>query len=41
MPPNPASVTSSSIYVNFGRGALIVLVLFFFVGIIFRFRSKA
>lgn len=41
MPPNPASVTSSSIYINFGRGALIVLVLFFFVGIIFRFRSKA
>ncbi len=41
LPANPASVTSSSIYLNFGRGALIVLVMFFFVGIIFRFRSKA
>lgn len=39
LPPNPASVTSSSIYLSFGRGALIVLGLFIFFSIILRLRK--
>ncbi|MDO9300509.1 MAG: hypothetical protein Q7T89_03960 [Anaerolineales bacterium] len=41
LPANPASVTSSSIYSNFARGGLLVLVLFFMFGIFLKLRSKA
>ena len=39
LPANPASVTTSSIYATFGRGALIVLVLFIFFSLILRLRT--
>jgi hypothetical protein len=39
-PANPVSVTSPSIYSNFARGALIVLVLFAFFGLILRLRKN-
>jgi hypothetical protein len=41
LPANPASVTNSSIYVNFTRGGLVVLVLFFLLGIFLRFRGRS
>jgi hypothetical protein len=41
LPANPASVTNSSIYVNFARGGLLVLVLFVFLGIFLRFRGRS
>jgi hypothetical protein len=37
---NPASVTTSSIYSTFGRGALIVLALFAFYSLILRLRKN-
>ncbi|MBK8781814.1 MAG: hypothetical protein IPO22_08375 [Anaerolineales bacterium] len=40
LPVNPASVTTSSIYSTFGRGALIVLVLFIFFSLILRLRKN-
>lgn len=40
LPANPASVTSTSIYSNFGRGALVVLVLFVFFSLILRLRKN-
>ncbi|MBE0671463.1 MAG: hypothetical protein IH588_12820 [Anaerolineales bacterium] len=40
LPVNPASVTTSSIYFTFGRGALIVLVLFVFFSLILRLRKN-
>ena len=40
MPANPASVTSTSIVTFFGRGALIVLVLFMFFSLILRLRKN-
>lgn len=40
LPANPASVTNSSIYATFGRGALIVLVLFIFFSLILRLRKN-
>ena len=40
LPANPASVTSTSIYSNFGRGALITLVLFAFFSLILRLRKN-
>lgn len=40
LPTNPASVTTSSIYSTFGRGALIVLVLFIFFSLILRLRKN-
>jgi hypothetical protein len=40
LPVNPASVTSTSIYSNFGRGALITLVLFAFFSLILRLRKN-
>jgi hypothetical protein len=40
LPANPASVTSTSIYFNFGRGALITLVLFAFFSLILRLRKN-
>ncbi|MBL8103438.1 MAG: hypothetical protein JNM02_12960 [Anaerolineales bacterium] len=40
LPINPASVTTSSIYFTFGRGALIVLVLFIFFSLILRLRKN-
>lgn len=39
LPANPASVTASSIYATFARGALIVLVLFIFFSLILRLRK--
>ncbi len=39
LPINPASVTTSSIYSTFARGALIVLVLFIFFSLILRLRK--
>lgn len=41
LPANPASVTNTSIYVNFTRGGLVVLVLFFLLGIFLRFRGRS
>lgn len=40
LPANPASVTSSSIYLNFARGALIVLVLFILFYLLLRLRKN-
>jgi hypothetical protein len=40
LPANPATVTVSSIYSTFGRGALIVLVLFTFLSLILRLRKN-
>jgi hypothetical protein len=40
LPANPASVTSSSVYYNFARGALITLVLFAFFSLILRLRKN-
>lgn len=40
LPTNPASVTTSSIYSTFGKGALIVLVLFIFFSLILRLRKN-
>ena len=40
LPVNPVSVTSPSIYSNFVRGAVIVLVLFAFFGLILRLRKN-
>jgi hypothetical protein len=40
LPANPASVTQSSIYLNFARGALITLVLFAFFSLILRLRKN-
>jgi len=40
LPLNPASVTISSIYSTFGRGALIVLVLFIFFSLLLRLRKN-
>lgn len=40
LPANPASVTTSSIYSTFVRGALIVLVLFIFFSLILRLRKN-
>jgi len=40
LPVNPASVTNSSIYLNFAGSALIVLVLFVILSIFLRVRSK-
>jgi hypothetical protein len=37
-PSNPASLAASYIYSSFGRGALLVLVLFFIVGLFLRLR---
>jgi hypothetical protein len=39
LPANPASVTSSSIYLNFARGAFVVFVLFLFFSLILRLRK--
>ncbi len=38
LPENPVSLNRSAIYVSLGRGALVILGLFAFAGIIFRFR---
>ncbi len=40
LPANPASVTSTSIYSNFARGALITLALFAFFSLILRLRKS-
>ena len=40
LPVNPASVTTSSIYSNFARGALITLVLFIIVSLLLRLRKN-
>lgn len=40
LPVNPASVTTSSIYFTFGRGALIVLALFIFFSLFLRLRKN-
>ncbi|MDP2777755.1 MAG: hypothetical protein Q8O48_08915 [Anaerolineales bacterium] len=40
LPANPASVTRSSIYSTFARGALIPLVLFIFFSLLFRLRKN-
>ncbi len=40
LPVNPASVTSSSIYSNFARGALITLVLFIIFSLLLRLRKN-
>lgn len=40
LPLNPASVTISSIYSTFGRGALIVLALFIFFSLLLRLRKN-
>jgi hypothetical protein len=40
LPANPASVTTTSIYSTFARGALIVLVLFIFFSLILRLRKN-
>jgi len=40
LPANPATVTSSLIYSNFARGALITLVLFAFFSLILRLRKN-
>lgn len=40
LPANPASVTISSIYSTFGRGALITLVLFIFFSLLLRLRKN-
>jgi len=40
LPANPASITSSSIYSTFARGAWIVLVLFIFFALILRLRKN-
>ncbi len=40
LPANPAAVTSSSIYSNFARGALLTLVLFAFFSLILRLRKN-
>lgn len=40
LPFNPASVTNSSIYSTFARGALIVLVLFIFFSLVLRLRKN-
>jgi hypothetical protein len=39
LPANPASVTTTSIYSTFSRGALIVLILFIFFSLILRLRK--
>ncbi len=40
LPANPASVTSSSIYSNFARGALVVFVLFIIFSLLLRLRKN-
>lgn len=40
LPANPAAVTSSSIYTNFVRGALVVFVLFLFFSLLLRLRKN-
>ncbi|MDO8753053.1 MAG: hypothetical protein Q7J80_04080 [Anaerolineales bacterium] len=40
LPANPASVTTSSIYFNFARGALITLVLFIVFSLVLRLRKS-
>jgi hypothetical protein len=40
LPANPASVTSSSIYLNFAKGGIITLVLFAFFSLILRLRKN-
>ncbi len=40
LPANPVSLTSSAIYSNFARGALITLVLFAFFSLILRLRKN-
>lgn len=40
LPLNPASITISSIYSTFGRGALMVLVLFIFFSLLLRLRKN-
>ena len=40
LPANPAAVIPSSIYMNFGRGALIAFVLFLFFSLILRLRKS-
>mgnify|MGYP000462905851 CR=1 FL=1 len=39
-PPNPVSLTSSLIYSNFARGALLAFVLFAFFSLLFRLRKN-
>ena len=39
LPANPASITTTSIYSTFSRGALIVLILFIFFSLILRLRK--
>lgn len=40
MPTNPVSLNQRSIYTSLGRGALVILGLFFFAGIILRLRRN-
>lgn len=40
LPTNPASLTTPYIYSTFGRGALLVLVLFFIIGLFLRLRRS-
>jgi hypothetical protein len=38
LPPNPASLSPGLIYISLGRGALVILAIFAFAGLILRFR---
>jgi hypothetical protein len=40
LPPNPASITIPAIYSMFGRGALVALVIFVLVSLLFRLRKN-
>jgi hypothetical protein len=40
LPPNPASITTDSIYKVFGQSALVVLILFAFISLILRLRKN-
>lgn len=40
LPPNPASITTDSIYKVFGQSALVVLVLFILISLLIRFRRN-
>jgi hypothetical protein len=39
LPTNAVSLTQTSIYTSFGRGALVILGLFIFAALILRFRK--
>ncbi|MBK8419670.1 hypothetical protein [Candidatus Villigracilis saccharophilus] len=40
LPTNPASLTVSALYITFGRGALIALVLFVLFSLLLRLRRN-